>query len=241
MGRAVFRLAVLLISALAAQPLMAQSTIFNIPTTDTVAKGKTYIEFDFLPQIPEPDFANRAYTYNPRLVVGVSSDVEAGVNAPFFQTPPTTNVFLEPNLKWRFFNDDKAGIAAAVGGIVFTPVNHRDGQPTYAQLYGEFSKKVKSGMYGPRFTLGAYGVVNGGESWVGPRAGALVGYEQPIQSKISVVADWFSGKNTFGYFTPGISITLPANGVFNAGYSLGNNSYHGNDNRFLYLFYGITF
>jgi hypothetical protein len=69
----------------------------------------------------------------------------------------------------------------------------------------------------------------------------LVGYEQPIQSKISVVADWFSGKNTFGYFTPGISITLPANGVFNAGYSLGNNSYHGNDNRFLYLFYGITF
>lgn len=98
MRRAVFRLAVLLSSALVARSLMAQTTIFNIPTTDTVANGKTYFEIDFLPQIPKPDFANRAYTYNPRLVVGVTSDVEAGVNVPFFHTAPTTTAFLVPNV-----------------------------------------------------------------------------------------------------------------------------------------------
>jgi len=62
----------------------------------------------------------------------------------------------------------------------------------------------------------------------------------PDQGKISFVADWLSGKNGFGYFTPGISITLPHSGLFNAGYSLGNDSYDGNKNRALFLYYGIT-
>jgi hypothetical protein len=241
MKRAVFRLLVMVSFVLAAQSLMAQTTIFNIPTTDTVAKGKVYFEFDFLPQTPKPDFANRAYIYNPRLVVGLSSNVEAGVNVPLFHTSPSTNTFVEPNIKWKFFNDDNGGIAAAGGGILVTPANHRDGVPTFALLYGEVSKKVKTGMYGPRFHLGPYGIVNAGDSWVGPKAGVIAGYEQPVQAKVSIVADWFSGKNAFGYFTPGVSITLPANGVFNAGYSLGNDSYHGNDNRFLFLYYGVTF
>jgi hypothetical protein len=100
---------------------------------------------------------------------------------------------------------------------------------------------VKKGNYGPRFTAGPYGVVSGGSAWIGPKAGAIVGYEQPIHPKVSIVADWFSGKNFFGYFTPGVSITLPANGLLNAGYSLGNDSYHGNDNRFLFVYYGVTF
>jgi hypothetical protein len=34
---------------------MAQSTIFNIPSTDTVDKGKGYFEFDFLPEAPGVD------------------------------------------------------------------------------------------------------------------------------------------------------------------------------------------
>jgi hypothetical protein len=40
---------------LAAETAAAQSTIFNIPTTDTVAKGKVYFEFDYEPQLPKPD------------------------------------------------------------------------------------------------------------------------------------------------------------------------------------------
>jgi hypothetical protein len=38
----------------AVEKAAAQSTIFNVPTTDTVAKGKVYFEFDYLPQIPKP-------------------------------------------------------------------------------------------------------------------------------------------------------------------------------------------
>jgi hypothetical protein len=224
-----------------AEMATAQSTIFNIPTTDTVAKGKGYFEFDFLPQIPKPDDADRIYIYNPRIVVGLGPNVEAGANVTTFHTAASTNVFFQPNIKWRFFSDDANGLAAAGGAILYTPINHREGVTTYGLVYGEFSKKVKTGMYGPRIHAGPYGIVHGGDNWIGPKAGAIVGYEHPIHPKASIVADWFSGKNGFGYFTPGISFTLPASGLLNVGYSLGNDSYHGNDNRFLFVYYGVTF
>jgi len=35
--------------------------------------------------------------------------------------------------------------------------------------------------------------------------------------------------------------TFGTTGVLNAGYSLGNDSYHGNDNRFVFVYYGVTF
>ena len=73
--------------------------------------------------------------------------------------------------------------------------------------------------------------------------GAL-GYEQPLASKVSFVADWYSGKNYYGYFTPGISITLPHSGLFNAGYSIGNDSWKNSNatkNRFVFVYYGVTF
>jgi len=58
---------------------MAQSTIFNIPTTDTVAPKKAYAEFDYLVQVPGPDTpdTNRFQVFAPRLVVGVAKNVEA--------------------------------------------------------------------------------------------------------------------------------------------------------------------
>jgi hypothetical protein len=224
-----------------AQITLAQSTLFNIPTTDTVATGKVYLEFDYLPQIPKPAGADRQYIINPRVVAGPGGNVEFGSNFQIFHSSPTTTTLFQPNIKWKFAKDDNKGLAAAAGSILYTPINHLETTDTFGLIYGNFSKKVKNGNYGPRFTAGPYGVVGGGRTFTGPKAGALVGYEQPIHSKITFVADWFSGKNFFGYFTPGLSIALPANGVFNAGYSIGNDSFHGNDNRFLFLYYGVTF
>ena len=58
------------------------------------------------------------------------------------------------------------------------------------------------------------------------------------------MADWYSGKNYYGYFTPGISISLPKSGLFNAGYSIGNDSWANSNatkNRYVFLYYGVTF
>ena len=49
----------------------AQSTLFNIPSTDVVAKKKVYLEFDFISHLE--DHNNGGFqTYVPRAVVGAS-------------------------------------------------------------------------------------------------------------------------------------------------------------------------
>jgi hypothetical protein len=221
---------------------MAQSTIFNIPSTDTVAPKKAYAEFDYLVQVPGPDTpdTNRFQVFAPRIVVGIAPNLEAGANFSFFHTGSTQSLF-QPNIKWKFFNSEMKGLAASGGIIWYTPMNNRDVVvDSYGLIYGNFSKKVM-GKYGPRITMGPYGIVGADENYVGTKAGAIIGWEQPLGTKVNVVADWFSGVSGFGYFTPGISITLPHNGLFNAGYSIGNDSYNGNKNRALFLYYGITF
>jgi hypothetical protein len=233
---------------------MAQSTIFNIPTTDTVAKGKAYAEFDFLPQVPGTG-VSRTYIYNPRLVVGAPQNVEIGVNFPTYNTKSsgvsTTNGYIQPNAKLKFYDQDKAGVALAVGGLMNMPINNRDGQDSWGLVYGLISKKIKTGNYGPRFHGGFYGAISANQdmtkgpvSFLGRRAGMILGYEQPVQKRISIVADWFDGKNSIGYFTPGISITLPGNGLLNAGYSFGNDSWENSNatkNRYFFAYYGVTF
>ena len=238
---------------------MAQSTIFNIPTTDTVSKDKAYAEFDWLAQAPSPKGV-RTYIYNPRLVVGLSDKVEAGVN---FLTPHTsggaycgtvssTCMYFQPNIKAKLYANDDEGVAVAAGIVWNQPLNQRTAQDSWGYVYMNVSKKVKSGNYGPRFHVGPYGVLganrdakSGATSFVGqPRAGVILGYEQPVASKASIVADWYSGKNPLGYFTPGVSFTLPASGLLNIGYALGNDSWQNSNatkNRYFFAYYGITF
>jgi hypothetical protein len=229
------------------QVAVAQSTIFNIPTTDTVAKGKVYFEFDYLAQLPkfedlpEGRSIHRLHVFVPRGVVGLGANIEAGANVSVVHVGESNSIFFQPNIKWRFLNTDN-GMAASMGGILYTPINNREGGDTYGLVYGNLSKKVNH-SYGPRFHIGPYGIVGSNSSFVGPKAGAIAGYEQPLHAKVSLVADWISGKNAFGYFTPGVSVILPGNGLINAGYSLGNDSYGGNvtHNRLLFLYYGLTF
>ena len=133
-----------------------------------------------------------------------------------------------------------------------TPINQRTGQDSWGYVYTNVSKKVKTGNYGPRFHAGPYGVLGANQdSKAGPtsflsqpRAGVILGYEQPVHAKASIVADWFSGKNGLGYFTPGISVTLPGSGLLNVGYSVGNDSWTSSNatkNRYFFAYYGVTF
>jgi hypothetical protein len=259
---------VALLFVVTAQTAMAQSTIFNIPSGDTVDKGKAYAEFDFLPQVPGPDGGtglSRTYLYNPRLVVGGPHDTEFGVNFPTFHTGTGnagctstggTCAYIEPNFKWKYYKNDDQGLAFVGGALLHQPLNGRStnavtgaqNNETWGLFYGDFTKKIKTGNYGPRFSAGPYVVADSGKSDFGPnahRAGVILGYEQPVTKKISFVSDWYSGKNYYGYWTPGVSITLPANGLFNAGYSIGNDSWSSTTaaykNRYLFLYYGVTF
>ena len=250
--RALSGLFVALLFVVTAQTAMAQSTIFNIPTTDTVDKGKAYFEFDFLPQAPAFDTGSRIYIYNPRLVVGAPGNVEFGVNFPTYRVAGESSGYIQPNIKWKYYKNDDAGVALAGGVVWNTPLNKRSGQDSWGYVYTNLSKKVKSGNYSPRFTAGPYGILGANQDPLAgptsflsqPRAGAILGYEQPIHPKASIVADWFSGKNGVGYITPGVSITLPGSGLLNVGYAIGNDSWKDSNatkNRYFFAYYGVTF
>ena len=214
---------------------VAQSTLFNIPSTDVVAKKKAYLEFDFISHLESHDKGG-FQTYVPRGVVGLGGGVEVGVNFTFTDALlPDQPVEMQPNLKWQFYSNEEKGVALAFGGIAYIPVANRAGVDTFGLIYTTASKKVKAD-YGPRFTGGAY-VLAGRDSGTGSEGGAILGYEQPLHPKVSFVADWLSGHNRFGYVTPGLAFTLPKSSVLYAGYSIGN---QGRKNNGLFVYLGIT-
>ena len=228
--------ALVLLMLLQSHTANAQSTLFNIPSTDVVAKKKVYLEFDFISHL-ESHADGGFQIYAPRAVFGVGKRVEVGVNVSAVNAlAPDQPVYISPNVKWQFYNNESSGVAVAAGGLLYTPIAHRAGADTYGFLYSVVSKKVKSD-YGPRLTGGAYGLP-GLHDGLGTKGGAIVGYEQPLSQKVTFVTDWFSGKNAFGYVTPGFSITLPKSSLLNVGYSIGN---QGRGNNALFVYYGITF
>ena len=138
------------------------------------------------------------------------------------------------------------------GGTVWnTPINKRDGQDSWGLLYANFSKKVETGNYGPRFTAGPYGIVSANQDR--RRVPSAFSGLMPVcfsdmssrSTQRSVLSPTGSAARThYGYFTPGISIALPDNGLFNAGYSIGNDSWEDDTatkNRFVFIYYGVTF
>jgi hypothetical protein len=219
------------------QPAAAQSTIFNIPTTDTVAPKKVYVEFDYLMQLPKPD-AGQFQVFAPRVVFGVTPQLEVGANVGITKVADgggTTKLF-EPDAKFKLYSNDDNGLAVAAGVIGYIASDNGD---NFGQVYGLLSKKLKSGT---RFHVGGYGAVS---CECTDKGGVILGYEQPLSSKVSFVTDFFSGENFWGYLTPGVSITLPHNGLLNIGYSIGYNELKGDGdknyrNNALFVYYGIV-
>lgn len=236
-----------MLAAVSHNPAVAQTTMFNAPTTDVTGKDKVFLEFQYLRQVPDQSTTPTTSIYVPRALVGLGNNIEVGANVAFVNTEGTsrTNAFFSPNIKWRFYENEEHGLAASGGGILFTPINNRADSNTFGLIYSNVSKKIRA-TYGPRFTAGVYGIVGSSDAeFAGPRAGAIVGYEQPFHPKLSFAADWMSGKNGFGFFTPGVVVNLPKNSQFKLGYSFGNDTFAKNDrdkdNRFLFVRYGITF
>jgi len=214
----------------------AQSTIATVPSTDVVAANSIYLEFDFTSHFAHQR-AGGFQSYTPRAVVGLGHRTEIGINITYtngFGAPQP--IEIQPNLKWQFYQKESAGVAAGVGAILYAPVTHRGGTDTFGFLYMTVSKKLAR-RYGPRLTGGGYTLI-GRQSGAGAKAGAIAGYEQPFASRTSFVTDWFSGKNRFGYVTPGLSFATSKRSILYTGYSIGN---HGRRNNALFTYYGITF
>jgi hypothetical protein len=217
------------------QTANSQSTLFNIPSTDVVARKSVYLEFDFLAHLEGYDKGG-FQAYIPRAVVGIGKKTEVGVNVAFTRTGTPNSVEVQPNIKYQVFQSEKYGVAVSTGAILFAPITRRRGTNTFGMFYANISKQFK-GDYGARVTGGGYGLVNRSKG-TGQRGGVMVGYEQPLHKKVKFVTDWYSGNNRFGYVTPGLAFTTSKTSALYAGYSIGNN---GRKNNALFVYWGITF
>lgn len=214
----------------------AQSTIFNIPSTDVVQDGRFYVEADFISHLDR--YRNGGYqTYAYRTVYGLKRKVEVGGN--FFYTRGGKGASpkeFQPTIKWKPFESEKYGLAASTGAVVFVPLNKSAGRRSYVMFYANGSKTFTK-IRGMRFTAGYYRFA-GTERGFGAKSGAIVGVEQPIRKRLSFIADWSSGNNRLGYTAVGFNYAFTKRQFIFLGYNFGNT---GAGNNAFSAFYGYTF
>jgi hypothetical protein len=213
----------------------AQQTIFNVPTTDVLDKGKIYFELDVSAKPNDSDAVKKFSSFVPRLVVGAGNRFEVGVNLTGNIQPGPDSTTLSPTLKWKAYQGKDNGIAVVVGDNLFIPLRNR-AYNAGNYIYAEVSKTFKSGT---RITGGGYDFTRSVVATAN-RAGGQFGFEQPLNQKVSFAADWFTGKHSAGYFTPGVVFKVGPKVTGYAGYSIGNqNASRGN--HFFLLEFGYNF
>ncbi len=213
--------------------IAAQTTLFNIPTADTLQRGSWGLEGDFITR--PVSYRDGGYqTYGYRVAYGLTNRTELGTNFYLTYDGDKASSQAEFSVKQNIYRNEKYGVSVSGGTVVFVPLNRRTGEKTAVMVYGVASKVLGS----TTVTGGGYHVINGGDGFGEDKSGAIVGLNQPISKRISFVSDWYSGKNRIGYASAGFNFAVTNRQYFTTGYSFGNS---GARNNGLAAYYGITF
>lgn len=213
----------------------AQSTIFNVPSTDVMGEDRFYVEADFIGHLGK--FKKGGFqSFGYRTVYGVRKKLEVGVNFFYTRNGSTSPKELQFNTKYKVYKKERYGFAVSSGAQFFLPLNKSAGRRTFGMFYSNASKTIKRTKE-TRLTGGFY-TVFGADKNFGTKNGAMVGIEQPLIRKLTFTADWYSGKNRFGYSSAGLSYSFAKRQFFQVGYNFGNS---GRGNNALSAFYGFTY
>jgi hypothetical protein len=214
----------------------AQQTIFNVPSTDVLDRGKVYFELDASFKPNDSEALGHFSSFVPRVVVGAGRRVELGLNVTGNVQPGPDATTLVPVVKYKFYDGKDNGFAVVGGDQLFIPVRNRAyNAGNYAYL--EFSKTFKKS--GTRLTAGGYDFTKSVVASAN-RAGGQFGFEQPLSKKVTLAADYLTGKHSAGYFTPGVVFKVNAKVTGYAGYSIGNQN-PSRGNHFFLLELGYNF
>ena len=236
-GKAVigFGLWVLLIAMLSIKT-PAQETVFNVPTADVLDKGKVYFELDVSAKPNDSEAVGRFSSFVPRLVVGAGHHIEAGVNLLGNIQPGPDSTTIAPTIKGKVYDGKDNGWATVIGDNLFLPVRNRAynaGTYTYVMTQKTFNKSTRVGFGGYFFSRNVVAAKAN-------RAGGQFTFEQPLNKKVTIAADWFTGKHSAGYFTPGVIFKVGTKITGYASYSIGNQNASRGNHYFL-LEFGYNF
>ncbi|MFI5094152.1 MAG: hypothetical protein WCE50_00700 [Candidatus Acidiferrum sp.] len=215
---------VLFVALFAAKNLCAQETVFDVPSADILDKGKVYGELDGTIRPVDP-----IQTFTPRVVLGIGHQIEIGVNFNGLTTPVTGELDLSPTIKWRLWNVGKTGWALYVGDDLFFPVRQRtynSGNYSYAFFAKEWKHGTRIGAGGYDFTKNVVAAAN--------RAGGQFTLEQKVSTRVTLAAEWYTGKNSTGYVNPGAIIKVTPKLTGYAAYQIGNAGVTKGNHQFLW-------
>ncbi|HST52088.1 MAG TPA: hypothetical protein VLJ61_08765 [Pyrinomonadaceae bacterium] len=235
-GTGVLAALALLFACVMSDAARAQQTIFNVPTTDVLDKGKVYAELDASFKTNDSDALGHFSSFVPRVVVGAGGRVEVGLNVTGNVQPGPDSTTLVPVVKYKVYDGSGNGYAIVVGDHLFIPVRNKS-YDAGNYVYLEFSKTFKG--RGTRLTAGAFDFTKNVVA-ARNRAGSQFGFEQPVGKKLTMAADYFTGKHAAGYFTPGAVFKLTQKLTGYAGYSIGNQN-PSRGNHFFLLELGYNF
>lgn len=210
----------------------AQQTVFNVPTTDVLDKGKIYFELDFSAKPNDATALGKFSSFVPRLVAGAGHRIEAGVNILGNVQPGDDSTTIAPTIKWKAYDGGDNGWAMVIGNNLFIPVRNRTyniGTYSYAMTQKTFKNSTRVGFGGYFFSKH---VVTADAN----RAGGQFTFEQPLNKKVTLAADWFTGRHTAGYFTPGVVFKVGSKITGYASYSIGNQNASRGNHYFLMEF-----
>lgn len=214
----------------------AQQTVFNVPTTDVLPEGKVYFELDVSAKPNNSEAVSRFSAFVPRLVVGAGHGIEAGVNILGNIQPGLDSTTISPTIKWKVYDGADNGWAIVLGDNLFVPVRNRAydvGTYSYVMTQKTFKQSTRIGFGGYFFSRNVV-ALNAN------RAGGQFTFEQPINKKVTLAADWFTGKHGAGYFTPGVVFKVGPKVTGYASYSIGNQNASRGNHYFL-LEFGYNF
>jgi hypothetical protein len=206
----------------------AQQTIFNVPTTDVLDKRKVYVELDASLKPTNGDVVTKFSSFIPRVVIGAGNRVEIGLNITGNIQPGPDSTTLVPTIKWKPYQGENNGWAIVFGDNLLVPVRNRAydaGNYFYAETSKTFKSETRVTFGGYDFTRNVVAAAN--------RAGGQFGFEQPLNKKVTIAADWFTGKHGAGYFTPGVVFKAGPKVTGYAGYSIGNQDLSNGNHFFL--------
>jgi hypothetical protein len=203
-------------------------------TADVLDAGRTYLEGNVWTSVQSHKNGGEQ-VYGGRFAYGLKKKIEIGIGGSFSspndaEYPPE----LQPALKWKFYDNENYGVKAAVGTIAYLPIAKRSETDTFVMVYSNISKDVKK-LKNARLTIGGYALIGHNKSF-GSNKGWNLMYEQPLTEKLNFSTQWVTGKNRFGYLTPGFSVATSKKTSLFLGYSVGNYDY---DNHGPYISFSV--
>jgi hypothetical protein len=215
---------VFLLLAFPAARAYGQETVFDVPSADILDKAKVYGELDGTVRPVDP-----LATFTPRVVVGIGHQIEIGMNFEGLSAPTLGQLDVSPTVKWRPWKSETSGWSFYVGDNVYFPVRQRAynvGNYSYAAFAKEWA-------HGTRVTFGGYDFTRYVVASAN-RAGGQFTFEQRVTNRLTLAAEWYTGKQAAGYVNPGAIIKVNSKLTLYAAYQIGNAGVTTGNHQFLW-------